>query len=297
MSNLGFIGLGAMGLPMAKNLGKGGHSLFLYARRAEVMQALVEQGAAACASPRRVAENSDTIFVMVTDGKAVEGVALGENGIIHDAKPGTVVIDHSTISPAVARHVAAKFKEHGIDMLDAPVSGGVAGAEAGTLSIMVGGDEQVFQRRKSLLQLLGKTVVHIGGSGAGQVAKACNQICILANQLGAAEAVLMAEKSGVDPLRVKDALMGGFAASRILDLQAPKMIARDFAGRIESRLHHKDILIALEMARELGIILPASNLAAEMLTKLQEAGGATRDSAAVFEVLERISENTGRLEP
>lgn len=285
MANLGFIGLGAMGAPMARNLLKAGHPLAVHARRAEAMQPLVQMGAVACTSPREVAERSEVVFIMVTDTQAVENVALGEDGIIHGAKPGTVVVDHSTISTAGTRRIAATLKERGIAMLDAPVSGGVGGAEAGTLSIMVGGDEAVFERVKPILSCLGKTLVHIGTNGAGQVAKACNQLALIINQMGVAEAVLLAEKNGVDPLKVKDALMGGFAASRMLDVQAPKMAARDFSGKIESRLHHKDILIVLELAKELGITLPASALAAEMLTKLQESGGAKKDSAAVFEIL------------
>lgn len=286
MANLGFIGLGAMGLPMAKNLLKAGHALAVHARRAEAMQPLVHMGAVACASPREVAQKSDVIFTMVTDTQAVEDVVLGKQGIVLGARPGAVVIDHSTISPAGTRRIAAKLKERGMAFLDAPVSGGVGGAETGTLSIMVGGDALVFEKCRPLLACLGKTLVHIGASGAGQVAKACNQLALIINQMGVAEAVLLAEKNGVDPLKVKDALMGGFAASRMLDVQAPKMAARDFSGKIESRLHYKDILIVLELARELGITLPASALAADMLTRLQEAGGAKKDSAAVFEIIE-----------
>jgi 3-hydroxyisobutyrate dehydrogenase-like beta-hydroxyacid dehydrogenase len=157
--------------------------------------------------------------------------------------------------------------------------------------MMVGGEEATFEHCRPILSCLGQTIVYIGPSGAGQVAKACNQICLIVNQLGAAEAMLMAERCGVDPLRVKDAMMAGFAASRMLDLQAPKMIARNFEGRIESRLHHKDILIALEMARELRIELPASALAADLLTALQERGGARKDSAAIFTILESLISN------
>ncbi len=172
-------------------------------------------------------------------------------------------------------------------MLDAPVSGGVDGARAATLSIMVGGEQAIFERCRPVLELLGRTVVYIGPSGAGQVAKACNQICIVVNQVGVAEALLVAERSGVDAARVQRALMGGFAASRILDVQGPKMAARQFDGRIESRLHHKDVQIALEMARELRLELRASEVAADLLTRLQEEGGANLDSAAVFTVLEK----------
>lgn len=291
MPNLGFIGLGTMGTPMATNLLKTGHRLAVHARRAEAMQSLIAAGAHPCGSPREVAAQSEVIFTMVTDTNAVEQIALGEQGIIHGAKPGSVVIDMSTISPVGTRRIAARLKEHGVEMLDAPVSGGALGAEAATLSIMVGGEAGVFERCKPLLECLGKTIVHIGASGAGQVTKACNQICVLVNQLGVAEAMLLAGKCGVDPRKVKDALMGGFAASRILEVQAPKMIARDFnaeAGKIESRLHHKDLGMVLELAEELGLTLPASMLAADLLSDLQNAGGAKQDSAAIFTVIERL---------
>jgi 2-hydroxy-3-oxopropionate reductase len=170
-------------------------------------------------------------------------------------------------------------------MLDAPVSGGSIAAEAGTLSIMIGGSRAAIERANPVLTCYAKTIVHIGPSGAGQVAKACNQICVIVNQHAAAEAMLFAERAGVDPSAVKEALMGGFAASRMLDLQAPKMIARDFDGKIESRLHHKDIHIVLELARAFGIELPASAAAAEVLDRLQQRGGARQDSAAIFSVL------------
>ena len=286
---LGFIGLGSMGAPMAGNLLAAGHSLAVHARRPEAMQDLVAAGASRCASPREVAARSEVIFTMVTDTAAVEEVTLGADGIAAGALPGSVLIDHSTISPSGARRIATSLGAHGIHMLDAPVSGGCAGARTATLSIMVGGDEDVFNRCRPLLESLGTTVVYIGSAGAGQVAKACNQICIVVNQLGAAEALLLAERSGVDFDRVQRAMMGGFAASRILDVQGPKMMSRHFEGQIESRLHHKDILIALEMARELGARLPASALAADLLTRLQEAGGARLDSAAVFTILEQAS--------
>jgi 2-hydroxy-3-oxopropionate reductase len=217
----------------------------------------------------------------------VEDVALGARGIIEGATPGTIVIDHSTIEPDGARRVASALKARGIDMLDAPVSGGPAAAEAGVLSIMAGGDEAVLDRMRPILACYARTIVHIGPSGAGQIAKACNQICTIVNTLGAAEAMLMAERAGVDPTKVKDVLMSGFAASRMLDMQAPKMIARDFDGKVESRLHYKDIHIVLAMAQALGVELPASAAAAKVLTELQNRGGAKRDTAAVFTVLDQ----------
>ena len=285
MAHVGVIGLGAMGAPMARNLLKGGHSVTVFARRQEAMAPLIGAGADGAASPADVAAQTDVIITMVIDTSAVEEVALGPRGIIEGAKPGTIVVDHSTIDPDGARRVASVLKTRGIEMIDAPVSGGAAVAEAGGLSIMAGGDEAVFDRVRPILECYGKTIVHIGPNGAGQVAKACNQICTIVNMLGAAEAMLMAERAGIDPAKVKDVLMTGFGASRMLDMQAPKMIARDFDGKVESRLHHKDIHIVLAMAQKLGIELPASAAAAKVLTELQDRGGAKSDTAAIFSVL------------
>ena len=285
-TTIGFIGLGAMGTPMARTLLNRGHSVTVWARRPEALAALVAAGAAAAESAAGVASASDIIMTMVTDTRAVEEVVLGEHGIARGARPGSLVIDHSTIDPEGARRIAAQLEARGVDMLDAPVSGGSSAAEAGTLAIMAGGSKAAFDRAFPVLSCYAKSIVHIGPSGAGQVAKACNQICTIVNQLGAAEAMLLAERAGVDPHRVKEALMGGFAASRMLDLQAPKMIARDFEGKVESRLHHKDIRIVLELARAFGIDLPASAAAADVLERLQQRGGARWDSAAVFSVLD-----------
>jgi len=284
---VGFIGLGTMGAPMARNVLKGGYSVTVWSRRSETMAPLVNAGAAAGDSPADVAAKSDVIVTMVTDTKAVEEVVLGERGIALGARTGSVVIDHSTIDPNGARRIASDLQTRGVEMLDAPVSGGSIAAEAGTLVTMVGGSTSALDRVTPLLSCYAKSIVHIGPSGAGQVAKACNQICVIVNQLGAAEAMLLAERAGVDPRAVKDALMAGFAASRMFELQAPKMIARDYTGKIESRLHHKDIHIALEMARALGIDLPASSAAADVLDTLQQRGGARQDSAAIFTVLDR----------
>jgi 2-hydroxy-3-oxopropionate reductase len=283
---VGFIGLGTMGTPMARNVLKGGYPVTVWARRADAMAPLVSAGAAAGDSAADVAARSDVIVTMVTDTTAVADVVLGEHGIARGARTGSVVIDHSTIDPGGARQIASELQTRGIEMLDAPVSGGSIAAEAGTLVTMVGGSKAALDRVTPVLSCYTKNIVHIGPSGAGQVAKACNQICVVVNMLGAAEALLLAERAGVDSNRVKDAMMAGFAASRMLELQAPKMIARDFAGKVESRLHHKDIHIALEMARALGIDLPASGAAAEVLDTLQQRGGARQDSAAIFSVLE-----------
>lgn len=285
---VGFIGLGAMGTPMAARLLQAGHALAVYARRDAAMQPLVALGAKACQDIGELARQCRAIFVMVTDTRDVEDVALGSGGIVHAAAPGTVVIVMSTISPVATQRIAAQLAQHGIAMLDAPVSGGVMGAEAGTLSIMVGGEEKAFQRCKPLFESLGKTIVHLGPSGAGEAAKACTQICIVVNQQGVAEAMLLGAAMGLDLDKLKQVLQGGFAASRILDVQGPKMIGRDFTGKIESRLHDKDIRIVLALAKELGIQLPASQAASEVMAKLQEAGSGKEDSAAVLTMLERM---------
>ena len=283
---IGFIGLGIMGAPMVRNLLKHGHAVTVWARRRDATTPLLAAGASAGESASHVAATSDVVFTMVTDTRAVEEVILGADGVASGARAGALVIDHSTIDPAGARRIAGELQRHGIEMLDAPVSGGGAAAEAGTLAIMAGGSKPAFDRAHPLLSCYAKSIVHIGPSGAGQVAKACNQICTIVNALGAAEAMLLAERAGVDPRAVKDALMGGFGASRMLDLQAPKMIARDFDGKVESRLHHKDIHIVLELARSFGIELPASTAAAHVLDTLQERGGARQDSAAMITVLD-----------
>jgi 2-hydroxy-3-oxopropionate reductase len=284
---IGFIGLGTMGAPLVQRLLRGGYKVTVWARRREAMAPLVTAGATAAASSADTAAASDIIITMVTDARAVEDVVLGAHGIVRGVRTGALVIDHSTIAYGDARRIAGELGARGVDMLDAPVSGGSAAAEAGTLAVMVGGSTAALERATPVLSCYAKTIVHIGGNGAGQVAKACNQICTIVNQHGAAEAMLLAERAGVDPQTVKNALMGGFAASRMLDLQAPKMIARDFAGKVESRLHHKDIRIVLDMAREYGIELPASAVAADVLETLQRRGGGRQDSAAIISVLEQ----------
>jgi 3-hydroxyisobutyrate dehydrogenase-like beta-hydroxyacid dehydrogenase len=286
LAEVSIIGLGAMGAPMARRLLNAGHAVSVYARRPAAMSPLVALGAASAASPADAASRSDVTITMVIDTRAVEEVILGARGVIEGARPGSVVIDHSTIDPDGARRIAFALRGRGIDMLDAPVSGGASVVEAGLLTIMAGGDEAVLERVRPILECYGTTVVHIGPSGAGQVAKACNQICTIVNTLGAAEAMLMAERAGLDPMKVKGVLMTGFAASRMLDMQAPKMIARNFEGKVESRLHYKDIHIVLAMAQALGIELPASAAAAKVLTELQKRGGATSDTAAVFTILD-----------
>lgn len=282
---IGFVGLGAMGAPMARNLLKHGHTVTVFARRKDAMAPLVAAGASPSSSPAAAAAASEITITMVFDTAAVEEVTLGRNGIVDGAHPGLVAVDHSTIVPDEARRIASAAAARGVTMIDAPVSGGAAAAEAGALSIMAGGDDAAFERVRPVLAAYGRTIVRVGASGAGQVAKACNQICTIVNMLGAAEAMLMAERAGVDPTVVKDVILTGFGSSRMLELQGPKMIGRLFDGNIESRLHDKDIHIVLDMARRLGIELPASAAAASVLDALQERGGAKKDSAAMFDVL------------
>jgi 2-hydroxy-3-oxopropionate reductase len=278
-----------MGVPMALNLLRGGHELVVWARRAEAAKPLTEKGAKLCASPREVAANADVVFTIVTTGKDVEQVVLGEQGVIHGAKAGSVLIDCSTIPPATTRKVSALLAGKGVDMLDAPVSGGEAGAAAGTLSIMVGGKPEVFERMKPLLGLLGKTLVHIGESGAGQVAKAANQLVLVVSIQGIAEAMMFARANGVDFEPVWQALMKGFAGSKMLEVFGPRMMQRQFVAGLDARLHHKDANIVLECAYESKTPTPGVALAAQAFNALMAREGTRWDSAAVLQVIEDMN--------
>ncbi len=286
---VGFIGLGIMGRPMALNVLRAGWDLAVHARRPESMEPLAAAGAATCASPAEVARHADIIFTMVADTADVEQVILGPEGVIAGASPGAVLVDMSTISPAVTRSLAARLRERGLAMLDAPVSGGEAGAIAGTLSIMVGGEAEVVDRVRPLFAVLGRNIVHVGGSGAGQVCKSCNQIVVGATIVGVAEAILLARASGVDPARVREALLGGFAASRILEVHGQRMIDSNFAPGFKARLHQKDMRIVGESALELGLALPSAATIAQYLNALVGQGLGEEDSAAIYKVLEAMS--------
>lgn len=289
MDRIGFIGLGVMGRPMALHLLRAGHPLTFYARRPESAQALVEAGAASRPSPREVAEASDVVFTMVTNTPDVEQVVLGPDGIIHGAPPGSVLVDCSTIAPGATREMAERLRERGVEMLDAPVSGGGTGAEQATLSIMVGGKPEVFERVKPLFQRLGRTIVHVGGNGAGQVAKAVNQLILVTTIEACAEGLALAGRCGVDPAKVREALLGGFAASRVLEVLGRRMVEGDFAPGIEARWHWKDMHIALGLAQEAGLAVPAAAIAAQNYNALMSAGGGGRDTAMLIRVLERES--------
>jgi 2-hydroxy-3-oxopropionate reductase len=273
---------------MALNLLKNGHQMSIYARRPESAAPLVAAGAQRCDSPAAVAANADVIFTMVTASSDLEKIALGENGIIHRARAGAVLVDMETIDPAVARSVAAQLAQKDVEMLDAPVSGGPAGAEHATLSIMVGGKAEIFSRVRPLFECLGKTIVHMGNHGAGQTTKACNQLALLVAAQGAAEALTLARRSGIDPAKAREVLLSGVAASRVLELFGKRMVERDFAAGIEARLYHKDLDIVLGLAHELGQALPAGALVMQHINALigRRQGGS--DLSALITVIEGL---------
>jgi 2-hydroxy-3-oxopropionate reductase len=282
---VGFIGLGIMGRPMALKLVKAGYDLVVHARRPESMAPLAEAGARTAESPAAVARDASIVFTMVSDTPDVEEVILGPEGVIQGVRPDAVVVDMSTISPSSTRMMAERLRLVGAAMLDAPVSGGEAGAKAGTLSIMVGGEPAAFARVRPLFEAMGGNIVHVGPSGAGQVCKACNQIVVGATIAGVSEAVLLAQASGVDPRKVREALLGGFAGSRILEVHGLRMIEGDYIPGFKSRLHRKDMRIVLESAQELELSLTTAAMVSEWLDLLVERGRGEEDSAAIFEVI------------
>lgn len=286
---LGFIGLGIMGRPMALHLLAAGHAVTCHSRRAVSMQPVVAAGARSGGSPAEVARDADVVFTMLPDTPDVEQVVLGVDGIAQAARPGTIVIDMSTIAPAATRAMAAALAERGIDLIDAPCSGGEAGAVAAKLSIMAGGRREVFERVRPLLGCLGSAITYIGESGAGQVAKACNQIVGAVTMEAVAEGLNLARRNGVDPARVRAAMLGGFARSRMLEMAGARMIERDFAPGFRARLHAKDLDIAVRAASRLGLALPQTALVAQHLNALVGGGGGELDSSALITVLERMA--------
>lgn len=286
--NVGFVGLGIMGVPMALNLCKGGHRLAVWARRPEAMQALVEAGARACNSPADVAVDCDAVITIVSDTADVEQILFGPAGVASGIAAGSLVIDMSTISPLATRQFAARLADQGVDMLDAPVSGGDVGAQAGTLSIMVGGKPEAFERAKALFECMGRNIVYIGESGAGQVAKMCNQVLVASTIAAVGESLLLATRSGVDPAKVRQALLGGFANSRILEIHGQRMLDRQFAPGFKAKLHQKDMRSAMETAHQLGVALPYAGLAAQYLNALVGRGDGELDTSATVTLLEEM---------
>ena len=289
MEKVGYIGLGIMGRPAATNLVKAGYPLWVYARRPAMMEPLVKVGATACETAASVAAESDIVFINVSDTHDVAEVILGNNGIIEGTRPGSIVVDMSTISPSVTRTIAERLAEKDVHMLDAPVSGGEQGAIDGTLSIMVGGKAEVFERVKPLLDVMGKNIVHIGDHGAGQVTKSCNQVVIAQAIAAIGEAYLLARASGVDPVKVREALLGGFAGSRALESHGKRMLDRNFKPGFKSKLHYKDMRIVMEEAHKLGIALPGAAMVTQYLNALIRADMGEDDSISIYRLQERLS--------
>lgn len=282
--NIGYIGLGLMGVPCALNLIKGGHSLFVWARRPEAAAPLTAAGATACGSIAEAAGKAEILFLNVTNTKDVEQVLFGENGVTASGNKGLVVVDMSTVSATGTRDMAKRLEPFGMELVDAPVSGGTVGAAAGTLTIMVGATQATFERIKPVLACMGKSITRIGDCGAGQVAKSCNQIVITGAIAAVAEAIRFAEAAGVDPKPVREALLGGFAGSKILELHGNRMIQDDYAPGFKTVLHRKDMGIVEDIAGELGLELPVSKLGVQLLDRTIEAGCGEEDSAAMFKV-------------
>ena len=288
---LGFIGLGIMGAPMAGHLLKAGHMLFVNTR-GTVPEALAGGGATVCTTAQGVAERADIIFIMVPDTPDVQAVLFGEHGVAAGLKasgPGKVVVDCSSIDPIATRGFAEKIQALGCDYLDAPVSGGEVGAKAASLTIMVGGEEQAFERIRLLLALMGKNVTRVGGAGDGQVCKVANQIIVALNIAAVGEALVFASRAGADPAKVREALMGGFAASRILEVHGERMIKRSFAPGFRIALHQKDLNLALQGARALGVALPQTANAAQLMQSCAALGHAQADHSALVLALEAMA--------
>lgn len=287
---VGFIGLGLMGRPMAQHLANGGHSLHLWARRPESLDPFRGTGATLHASAADVAREADVVFTMVADAPDVEALALGPQGIAEGAagRSGLILVDMSTIAPEAARSIAARLAAAGVSMIDAPVSGGEVGAINAALTIMAGGEPAAFERVLPLFRLMGKNVTRVGDSGAGQVAKACNQIITGVGVLALAEAFAFAEKSGVDAARVREALLGGFAYSRILENHGQRMLDRNFRPGFKSWMHQKDLRIVMNEAHRMGLALPSAAAAAQMLNAMVGQGLGEEDSIAMLKVIEGL---------
>jgi len=286
---IGFIGLGIMGKPMARNLMKAGYSLVVYNRTASKAQELVQAGAQQVGSPKEVAENSQIIITMVSDSPEVEEVILGPKGVIQGLKAGSVVIDMSSISPVVTQRIAAELSTKGATMLDAPVSGGETGAVQGTLSIMVGGDEEVFNEVKPVLEKMGKSVVRVGRIGAGGFTKLSNQIIVAAALQAISEALVLAQKAGVDIQLVYEAIRGGMAGGRTLDMKIPMFIQRDFEPGFKMDLHIKDLKNALLAGKSLGVALPSTGLIHELFTACRAQGKGQKDHSVIYTLVEQLA--------
>ncbi|MBU1210014.1 MAG: 2-hydroxy-3-oxopropionate reductase [Alphaproteobacteria bacterium] len=289
MSNLGFIGLGIMGAPMAGHLIAAGHSVSLNSRSG-VPSELTAAGNKEYNTPREVAANAEIIFLMVPDTPHVEAVLFADNGVASGLKPGSIVVDMSSISPIATKAFAKRINDLNCEYLDAPVSGGEVGAKNATLSIMVGGSEATFAKVRPLFELMGKNITLVGGNGDGQTAKVANQIIVALNIEAVAEALVFAAKAGADPAKVRSALMGGFAASKILEVHGERMVKRTFDPGFRIELHQKDLSLALASAREIGVALPNTATAQELFNTCCAHGGKGWDHSAMVRALEKMAD-------
>ncbi len=288
MANIGFIGLGIMGTPMAGNLIKGGHTVFTHTR-GETPAVLLEAGARPCASGAEVAHNADIVITMVPDTPHVEDVLFKPDGVAAGLSKGKLVVDMSSISPVATKDFARRINALGCEYLDAPVSGGEVGAKAATLTIMVGGSAAAFDKVRPVFELMGKNITLVGGNGDGQITKVANQIIVALNIEAVGEALLLAAKAGADPAKVRQALMGGFANSRILEVHGERMVKRTFDPGFRIELHQKDLNLALTTARQLGVSLPNTATAQELFNACSAHGGAKWDHSGMVRALEKMA--------
>jgi len=286
---LGFIGLGTMGRPMARNLLKSGFAVTVYGRRKPIVDERVAEGAIAAGSPREVAQSSDVVITMLPDSPDVKEVVTGENGILSGARSGMIVTDMSTISPSVTREIAELASKQGVEYLDAPVSGGEPGAIAGTLSIMVGGKPEVYEKCLPIFQALGKNIVHMGGVGMGQATKLCNQVICVLNIQAVCEGLMLGSKAGLDMEKLLSVVSGGAASSWMLSNLGPKMLQRDFEPGFKVNLQQKDLRLALAAADELGLSLPGMSLVHQLFNSVEAAGMGEKGTQALITALEKLA--------
>jgi 2-hydroxy-3-oxopropionate reductase len=289
---VGFIGLGIMGMPMARNLMEAGYELTVHNRSPEKAEELGKEGAAVAATPREVAENSDVVITMLPDSPQVREVVAAEDGVLEGINEGALLIDMSTISPVVTEELAEAVKEKGASMLDAPVSGGDVGAIEGTLSIMVGGEEADFQRAKPLFEAMGKTITHVGPTGAGQVTKAANQVVVALTIEAVSEALVLGSAGGVSPEKILEVLGGGLASNKVMEVKREKFLSHTFEPGFRSELHHKDLGIALAAGREYGVVLPVTAIVDQMLLSMKRKGWGGEDHSALLRIIEDLSQHT-----
>ncbi len=281
---LAYIGLGIMGQPMARRLLKAGYPLHLWARRPASAAALLNEGAQWAPTVAELAQRAEVLFLNVAATADVEQLLLGPDGVLENARPGLIVIDHSTICPLATRRMAQSLQQREITLLDAPVSGGEQGAIHGTLSLMIGGDATTLERIRPVLAHVGTTLTHVGDVGAGQVAKACNQMLVAQMLVAVGETLLLAEAAGVDPAKVRTALLGGFAYSKILDVHGQRMLEQQFTPGFKAALHRKDMGIVQDLARELGLFVPGCTLATQYINAAVGQGWAEQDSSVIAQI-------------